>query len=72
MNTLRIALSTITVVLLLAGYIASQFIYLSQGDVSAYAARVDQPPIRALAALLLIAAVVLSVVREGNKNVSDR
>lgn len=63
MKTLRTALSAITILLLLAGYVASQLAALN-GTASDYAERVDQAPIRYAALALLIAAIVLAFVRE--------
>jgi FtsH-binding integral membrane protein len=59
MKSIRFALSLGAAILLMAGYLASQVAYL-QGAPSAYAARVDQPPVRVLCALLLVVALVLS------------
>lgn len=61
MRTLRLFLSGTSVVLLVAGYCASQVVALD-GTAQEYAQRVDQAPIRYLALVLLIAACVLSLV----------
>jgi hypothetical protein len=61
MKTVRVVLSAISVLLLLAGYLASQWASLS-GSAASYAEKVDQPPIRMLALLLLVAAIVLAFV----------
>jgi hypothetical protein len=64
MKLLRFMLSTLSVLLLLAGYLASQYEYLILRDPSGYAMRVDSPAIRNLALLLLVSAIVLSFVRD--------
>jgi succinate dehydrogenase hydrophobic anchor subunit len=63
MKTLRVVLSAVSVILLLAGYLASQYTALN-GTASDYASKVDQPPVRLLALLLLVAAVVLAFIPE--------
>jgi len=45
------------------GYAASQYYYFV-GDASGFAARMDATPIRALATLILLAAVALSFLSE--------
>ena len=64
MKSLRIGLSVAACVLLMLGYFASQYAYMVQGDPSSYAAMLDQPPIRHLAALFLIVALILAFVPE--------
>lgn len=59
MRSLRTALTVAALVLLSAGYAASQIAYF-QGQFIEYAARVDSPPVRALSGLILLAAVVLA------------
>lgn len=66
MKSLRIGLSVAGCVLLMLGYFASQYAYLVQGDPSSYAARLDQPPIRELAALFFIAALILAFIPDRN------
>jgi len=65
MNKLRTLLAVIVLVLLTAGYGASQFAYM-QGAESAqeYAKRVDSPAISHLALLLFLAIVILGFVRD--------
>lgn len=63
MKTVRYALSVLTVLLLAAGYGASQFAFFG-GETAAYAQRVDQPPVRMLSLILLLAAVALAFVRD--------
>lgn len=66
-NLLRLVFSVATIVFLTTGYVASQ--YASMTGVSAdYARRVDAFPIRALALLLLIGAIVSAALppRSGN------
>lgn len=61
MRSLRTALTVAALVLLSAGYAASQIAYF-QGRFIEYAARVDTPPVWALSGLLLLVAVVLTFV----------
>ena len=70
MKSLRIGLSVAASVLLMLGYFASQYAYMVKGDPSSYAAMLDQPPIRQLAAVFLIAALVLALIpdRDGDRN----
>ena len=65
MRTVRLVLSVGTVLVLLGGYLASQYAALS-GDQSAaeYAAKVDVAPIRLLASFLVVAAIVLAFIPE--------
>lgn len=68
MKSLRTVLSVVSIVLLGLGYIASQ-IAAWNGSATEYARRVDEAPIRTLALLLLLAAVILAFVpdREGTE-----
>jgi hypothetical protein len=63
MKLARTVLSAIALLLLGAGYVASQASVLTGSQLS-YHAKVDQPPIRMLAMLLLVAAVVLAFIPE--------
>jgi hypothetical protein len=54
---LRLALSAISIGLLLAGYLASQ-IAAMEGSFATYAQRVDEAPIRTLALIILLAAIL--------------
>jgi len=67
MKTVRLALSVLSVLLLLAGYLASQAAALD-GTAADYAQKVDAAPIRILALVFLVAAIVLSFVREGEES----
>ena len=61
MKTLRAAVAVTGAILLTLGYIASQIAAIQgQGAAADYAAKVDQPSIRALALVLLVAALILS------------
>jgi hypothetical protein len=66
MKSLRIGLSVAGCVLLMLGYFASQYAYLVQGDPSGYAAKLDQPPIRELAVLFFVAALILAFIPDQN------
>ncbi len=61
MRNLRLALSLISLVLLLLGYLASQVAALS-GEAADYSARVDVAPVRWLALAVLGVAVALSLI----------
>jgi hypothetical protein len=63
MKTVRLAATVLSIVLLLAGYLASEYAAL-YGNSADYASRVDSPPVRNLALVMLLAAIVLSLVRE--------
>ena len=74
MRTLRTALTAAALCLLCAGYASSQIAYF-QGTFADYAAKVDSAPIQRLALLFLIAAVVLTFIKdrdEYRRAVSDR
>lgn len=69
MKVLRLSLIALSVVLLGAGYFASQAAYLqglgpveARNFASQYAIRVDQPTIAGLALALLVAAVALAAI----------
>ncbi len=66
MKSLRIGLSIAGCALLMLGYFASQYAYLIQGDPSSYAAKLDQPAIRQLAALFFVVALILALVPDRN------
>jgi hypothetical protein len=61
MKTLRTALTAAALLLLCAGYAASQIAYF-QGRFAEYSAKVDTPSIQHLALAFLIAAIVLALV----------
>lgn len=56
MNRIRIGLASVTVALLAAGYVASQFAYLG-GQSADYAARIDQTPIILLSLVLFLTGI---------------
>lgn len=65
MSALRLSLSAALVLLLLAGYLTSQYAYFFMTpslNPSSYAARVDQAPVRYLALFLFLAALALSLI----------
>ena len=65
MNSVRFGLSVITILLLGAGYAVSQYEQLSEnGNISAYVARVDAPPVRMAALLILVLAVGFALWRQ--------
>jgi H+/Cl- antiporter ClcA len=66
LGLVRIAASVISVILLLAGYLASQLAAL-QNTYPAYTQQVDQAPIRWLALLFLFAAIVSCFVPDPDK-----
>lgn len=60
MKTLRTAVACITLLLLVGGYFVSQFSYLQGLEAAtAYAQRVDSPPVKAVSLFLLFLVVVL-------------
>lgn len=61
MKLARLIVGVLLAVLLTAGYAASQWMTL-QGRAAEWAAKVDQPPIRLLALVLLLAATALAFV----------
>lgn len=63
MKTLRLGLTLAAALLLTGGYLASQYSYFN-GRAAEFAAKMDDPPIRWLATLLLMAAIALSFVRQ--------
>jgi hypothetical protein len=63
MRNIRNALSILSALLLMAGYLGSQWAYM-HGNASVWAARMDEQPIRSLAALLLITALALAFYRD--------
>jgi hypothetical protein len=63
MKTLRVVLAAVSILLLLAGYLASQWAAFT-GSAADYAAKADQTPIRILALVLLVAAIALAFVPE--------
>ena len=63
MRTLRTALTAAALILLCAGYGASQVSYFLD-TYADYAARVDSPPVQNLALLLLLSAVILALIRD--------
>lgn len=63
MRTLRTALTAAALLLICAGYAASQITYF-QGAFADYASRVDSAPIQRLAGVLLLLAIVLAFIRE--------
>lgn len=56
MNRIRLGMASVTVALLAAGYVASQFAYLG-GQSADYAARIDQAPIIFLSLVLFLTAI---------------
>lgn len=63
MNSIRFALSILAILALGLGYFASQSAFWS-GRAPEYAAAVDTPVVRALAATLLGAAVVFALIKD--------
>ena len=61
MKTLRSALTAAALVLLCAGYAASQIAYF-QVTFPEYTAKIDTPPIQHLAGVFLLAAIVLALI----------
>jgi hypothetical protein len=61
MNLARLLVVIGSILLLAGGYLASQLAAIN-GQAADYAAKIDQPSIRTLAALLLVAAIALSFV----------
>lgn len=61
MNALRLALTSISLILLAVGYGASQWAFF-WGDARAYAGRMDQPAVRWLGLGLLVVAIVFAFV----------
>ncbi len=53
----------VAIVMLGGGYLLSQFA-ATQGNASAVAAQLDQPPVRLLAAILVLATLVLAILPE--------
>ena len=65
MTRIRTLLTIVTALLLTLGYSASQLAWFAGPDAaSEYARKIDQPPVRLLALVLLVAAVVLAFVPE--------
>jgi hypothetical protein len=64
MKQLRSILALVAFLFLAAGYGASQFAYFT-GTPSEFAARMDAMPIRLLAAVLFVSALVLCFIRSG-------
>jgi hypothetical protein len=63
MRSIRYSLSVITALLLIAGYVASQYFYfLYPVQLSSYIAKVDSAPLRMLCALIFVAALVLAFI----------
>ncbi len=67
MKQLRLTLSVIVLLLLAAGYIGSQVAYF-QGTAPDWAARMDTPVIAALAMIVLVVAIVLSLVKDRSES----
>jgi len=63
MRLLRFLLSAVSILLLLVGYMLSQYNALF-GDVSRWAADMDRPQIRMLAAAIFCLAIIFSFVPE--------
>lgn len=63
MNLVRFGLTLFAALLLGGGYAASQYAYFN-GRAAEFAAQMDQPAIRWLATLLLIAAIALVFVKD--------
>jgi hypothetical protein len=68
MNAIRFALTTLSLILLTAGYAASQWAFF-WGDPASHSARMDQGPVRVLALVVLGAAIVFSFLPDRD---SDR
>jgi hypothetical protein len=62
MNSVRDAIGVVAGLILLGGYGLSQYAYFF-GDPRAYAAAVDAPAFRIIAALIFIAAIALTLIR---------
>ncbi len=63
MKLLRNLVCLVAVLLMGGGFVASEFAALG-GTAQDYAAKVDQPPIRLLALVVLVGAVALAFVRD--------
>jgi len=63
MKLARLVVVAVAALLCGGGFVASQLASLNQ-DAQNYATRMDQPPIRMLALLLLVAAVGLAFVKD--------
>lgn len=61
MRRARDLVMAVAMVVLGGGYLASQWAAYS-GNASDVAAKLDQPPVRVLAALLVLATVILSIL----------
>ena len=62
MKKIRTLLALVTVVLLMGGYLSSQFVRISGGSADRYTAALDQSSIPILSLFLLVAAVVLAFI----------
>jgi hypothetical protein len=63
MRSARLAFSVIVLVLLAAGYLASQYFWFS-GDPQRWTTMIDTPPIVMLSLLILLGAIALAFVKE--------
>lgn len=63
MKTIRLALTSISVLLLAGGYALSQWSFFA-GNPSVYAAQMDQPAVRWLATFLLFTAIGMVFLKE--------
>ena len=66
MTNLRVFISVAVLVLLAAGYLASQYFYFT-GRASAWAQLVDTPAIAALALMIFLGAIAAALVRPKEK-----
>jgi hypothetical protein len=68
MKTIRLTLSILVFIILVGGYMYSQFLYLAGGDSMSdliiQMQRVDTAPVHWLALILFLACIVLSFVKE--------
>ncbi|HEY3780737.1 MAG TPA: hypothetical protein VGL56_06625 [Fimbriimonadaceae bacterium] len=65
MRSTRYILSVITALLLVAGYLASQYYYFFEPtQLAGYVAKVDAAPVRILCALLFVAALLLAFISD--------
>ena len=63
MKLLRSLLAALSILLLLCGFLGSQY-YALTGNASQWAAQMDQPQIRLLATLIFCAALILTFIRD--------
>jgi succinate dehydrogenase hydrophobic anchor subunit len=65
MKTLRLGLFAVSAILLVGGYLASTAFVL-RGQAADWARRIDQPPVKWLALVLCVAAVVFGFLKDAD------